>query len=303
MSRPALVVFSALLFCSLSACKISDDAIAASRQMTSTASTLNDYYSTLEDAVTDTIALYELDAALSGLPYSDNDRKQQVATRDELENRKHMAIALAKLATSFETLAKNSSSNDVDKSATALGNELIGLKALPSGSPVPDAIGKAGNALMQIVQQHEERKAARTIDQTLEAVGDLFEQEKPVYDSVARTHIHQASEVAKSLINANQVDYSTMLAPALKPFSLAALPSNATLQTQLKPLALSRLDTATTAAVRKAEKASTAMLDALREMSSRVHLLATEKPMPIRDAPFSLKLVEDWIQLRAAPFI
>ena len=303
MSRPALVVFSALLFCSLSACKISDDAIAASRQMTSTASTLNDYYSTLEDAVTDTIALYELDAALSGLPYSDNDRKQQVATRDELENRKHMAIALAKLATSFETLAKNSSSNDVDKSATALGNELIGLKALPSGSPVPDAIGKAGNALMQIVQQHEERKAARTIDQTLEAVGDLYEQEKPVYDSIARTHIRQASEVAKSLINANQVDYSTMLAPALKPFSLAALPSNATLQTQLKPLALSRLDTATTAAVRKAEKASTAMLDALREMSSRVHLLATEKPMPIRDAPFSLKLVEDWIQLRAAPFI
>ena len=45
------------------------------------------------------------------------------------------------------------------------------------------------------------------------------------------------------------------------------------------------------------------MLDALREMSSRVHLLATEKPMPIREAPFSLKLVEDWVQSWAASLI
>jgi hypothetical protein len=45
------------------------------------------------------------------------------------------------------------------------------------------------------------------------------------------------------------------------------------------------------------------MLDALREMSSRVHLLATEKPMPIRGDPFSLKLVEDWVQSWAASFI
>jgi hypothetical protein len=45
------------------------------------------------------------------------------------------------------------------------------------------------------------------------------------------------------------------------------------------------------------------MLDALREMSSRVHLLATEKPMSIREAPFSIKLVEDWVETWAAPFI
>jgi len=45
------------------------------------------------------------------------------------------------------------------------------------------------------------------------------------------------------------------------------------------------------------------MLDALREMSSRVHLLATEKPMAIREAPFSLKTVEDWVESWVAPFI
>ena len=303
MNRPALVVLSALLFCSLSACKVSDDAIAASQQMTSTASTLNDYYSTLEDSVTDTITLYELDAALSGIPFGDNDRKLIQATRGELENRKKMADALAKLAASFATLTKNSSASDVDKSATALGKELVTIQALPSGSPVPDALGKAGNALMQLVQQHDEKKAARAMDETLQAVGDLFEKEKPTYDSIARTHIRQASQVAKDLINANEVDYSSMLSPALKPFSLSALPSNPTLQMQLKPLALSRLDTATNTASQKEERASAAMLDALREMSSRVHLLATEKPMPSREAPFSLKLVEDWVQSWAASLI
>jgi hypothetical protein len=303
MTRPALVVLSALLFCSLSACKVSDDAIAAASQMTSTASTLNDFYSTLEDSVTDTITLYELDAVLSGIPFGDSDRKLVETTRDELENRKQMAAALTKLAASFATLTKNSSAGDVDKSATALGKELVTIKALPSGSPVPDALGQAGNAIMQLVQQHDEKKAARAMDQTLQAVGDLFEREKPTYDSIARTHIRQASQVAQDLIKANQIDFSTMFTPALKPFSLSALPSNPTIQPQLKQLALSRLDTATDTAVQKEVKASTAMLDALREMSSRVHLLATEKPMPIRGDPFSLKLVEDWVQSWAASFI
>jgi len=68
-------------------------------------------------------------------------------------------------------------------------------------------------------------------------------------------------------------------------------------------LALARLDTATDVATHKEERASAAMLDALREMSSRVHLLATEKPMAIREAPFSLKTVEDWVESWVAPFI
>ncbi len=303
MNRPTLVVLSALLFCSLSACKVSEDAIAASQQMTSTASTLHDFYSTLEDSVTDTVTLYELDAALSGIPFGDNDRKLQETTRSELANRRQMAVALAKLAASFAELTKSSAASDVDKSATALGNDLVSIKALPGGSPIPDALGRAGNLLMQIVQQHDEKKAARAMDETLQAVGDLFENEKPAYDSIARTHVRQASAVAKDMINANEVDYSSMLAPALKPFSLAALPSNPSLQSSLKPLALTRLDAATGIAVKREEQASAAMLDALREMSSRVHLVATDKPMSIRGSPFSIKLVEDWVETWAAPFI
>ena len=288
---------------SLTACKVSDDAIAASQQMTSTANALNAYYSALDAAVGDTISLYELDGATSGIPFGDSDRKLPQAVRAEIEKRKEMADSLAKLASSMSTLSNSKVSSDVETSATQLGNELIAVQALPGGSPVPNALGKAGDFLLQIVQQHDEKKAARGMDDTLKAVGDLFEKEKTTYDSIARTHDREASQVAEDLIKSNAVDPSPMLTPALKPFGLTLLPPNSELQATLKALALTRLRRATEGATQKEEAASTAMLACLREMSSRVHLVATEKPMPLRGNPFSLKLVEDWAQSWSASLI
>jgi len=288
---------------SMAACKVTDDAIAASQQMTSTANALNDYYSALDAGVTDTISLYELDAAISGIPFGSDDRKLSESMRDELEKRKELADALARLASAMSTLSNSKTASDVQTSATQLGNELISVQALPGGSPVPDAVGKAGNFLLQIVQQHEDKKAARAIDETLRVVGDLFEKEKPTYDSIARTHDREASQVAQDLLKKNAVDPSPMLSPALRPFDLTALPPSTSMQTSLKTLALSRLQQATEEATKKDESASAAMLASLREMSSRVHLVATEKPMPLRGVPFSLKLVEDWAQSWSASLI
>ncbi|ADV82426.1 lipoprotein [Terriglobus saanensis] len=291
------------LISSLVACKVSDDAIAASQQMTSTANALNDYYSALDARLAGTISLYELDGAISGIPFGDDDRKLSESTREELQKRKELADALARLASAMSTLSNSKAASDVQASATQLGNELIAVQALPGGSSVPDAVGKAGNFLLQIVQQHEEKKAARAIDETLKAVADLFEKEKPTYDSIARTHDREASQIAQDLLKSNAVDPSPMLAPALKPFDLRALPPSLSMQSSLKTLALSRLQHATDEAMKKDESASAAMLASLREMSSRVHLVATEKPMSLRGAPFSLKLVEDWAQSWSASLI
>lgn len=271
--------------------------------MTATASALSDYYTAVNGAVTDTVSLYELDGALSGIPYGEDDRKLQQATQAELQKRVELAATLIQVASSMATLTGSKAASDVQTSATALGNELIAVNALPGGSPIPDAIGKAGNLLLQVVQQHQEKKAALAIDATLKALAELFEKEKPTYDSILRMHDQEASLVAKDLINANAVDPSPMLTPALKPYALAALPPAPKLQRDLKNLALARLQTATSAATKKEEAASAAMLASLVEMSSRVHLLATEKPMPLRGNPFSLKLVEDWAQSWAASLV
>lgn len=60
------------------------------------------------------------------------------------------------------------------------------------------------------------------------------------------------------------------------------------------PVILAMLKTATDQASQKEMQASNAMLGTLREMDDRVHRLATEKRMPIRRNPFSLKVVESW---------
>ncbi len=283
------------LFSLVTACKVSDDAVAASTQMTATAASLHSYYAALAGSVTDTIALYELDAAISGIPFSAEERKLPEETRAEILKRRELAKTLAKLASSMATLSNSKAPADIETAATSLGEELTKIKALPNGALVPDAVGKAGNFLLQIVQQHEEKQAARAMDQTLAAVGDLFEKEKPTYDSIARTHIFQASQVAKDLINANGVDPAPMLEPALKPFALTPLPPSQQLQASLKSLALSRLQSTADENAQKEVNASAAMLAALREMSSRVHLLATDRSMPIRGNPFSLEIVESWI--------
>ena len=167
-------------------CKVADDAIAASQQMTATASGLRDYYRTLDAEIADTNSLYELEQATAGIPYG---------------------------------------------------------------------------------------------------------------------HGVEASQVTQDLIEANAVDPSPKLAPALKPYGLTAMPPSVALQNTLKTLALSRLQTSAAAATRSEEQASAAMLEALHEMNLRVDLLASEKPMPLRGAPWSLKHVEDWVQSWSASLI
>lgn len=155
------LLLSVFLVASLTACKVSEDAVAASQQMTATSAALDEYYGTLDAAVGDTIALFELDAAQSGIPYTKENRSQQEAVRAELQKRREMAEALGRLSASMAALTKTTAPSDVADAATKLGNELVSLKALPSGSPVPDGVGKAGNFLIQLIQQHEEKKRPR----------------------------------------------------------------------------------------------------------------------------------------------
>jgi hypothetical protein len=284
-----------LLVCSVFACKVSDDAAAAAaQQMTATSAALSSYYGATAESLTDTISLNELNFTLFGVPFEAADRKQIEEARAEILKRKEVAQCLARLASSMTALTKSKASSEVSTAATALGKEMVSIQALPKGSPVPEALGKAGDFLLQIVQQHEEKKAAQAMDGALAALVDLFAKEKPVYDSLDRVHIFLAKTVAASLIKRQFVDPTPMLQPALKPFGLSAAASDEHLQNTLRTLAENRLETSAEDANKREVDASTAMLKALQEMSSRVHLLATEKPMPVRGNPFSLKVVESW---------
>lgn len=283
-----------LLVCSVFACKVADDAVAAAQQMTATSAALSAYYGAMAESLTQTVALNELNFTLFGVPFEDADRKQIEEVRAEMLKRKDIAQALGRLSSSMTALTKSKASSEVSTAATALGNEMVNIKALQKGSSVPAGLGKAGDFLIQIVQQHEEKKAAQAMDGTLAALAELFAKEKPAYDSLDRVHIFLAKTVAASLIKRQFVDPAPMLQPALKPFGLSPAPPDEHLQSLLRTLAENRLETSAEEANKREVDASTAMLKALQEMSSRVHLLATEKPMPLRGNPFSLKVVESW---------
>lgn len=294
LGKRFLVSLIAALLVLFPACKVADDATAAGQQMAATSAALNNYYGAIADSLTDTISLNELNQSLLGVPFGDADRKQIETARGEILKRRDMAQALARLSTSFGTLTGTKASTDVATAATALGNELISVKALPGGSPVPSALGKAGEFLIQLIQQHQEKKAAHGMDDTMKALVELFKKELPVYDSLARQHIMLARTVATPLIDRRVVNPSPLLQPALKPFGLSVNPADAQLEDTLRTLAKSRLAAAADGATKQEEEASAAMLKALEEMSSRIDLLATEKPMPMRGNPFSLKVVESW---------
>ncbi len=283
-----------LLLSGISACKVSDDALAAAQQTTSTSAALSAYYGAVSDTLIDTVALNELNQSIFGIPFEAADREQIEQARAEINRRRDLATALATLSSSLNALTGFNASANIAASATSLGHEMVSVKALPKGSPVPDGLGSAGTFILQIVQQHEEKKAAKAMDSTLAALVELFGREQPVYDSLARQRIFLSKAVASALIKRQAVDPTPMLQPALQPFGLVSLPPDAKLQTTLRDLADARLTSSSEVAGDRAADASTAMLTALQEMSSRIHLLATEKPMAIRGNPFSLKIVESW---------
>lgn len=277
-------------------CGRTEDTAAVAAQVAITATDLDLYYGALTGTVIQTISLYEVDAAVSGVPFAAADRKLVEATRDELANRERIAACLGTLASALGALAGSKTSAEVEAAATALGNSLIEAKALSSDSAVPENLGTAGRRLLEAVRAHDEKRAAVALDGSLRAVTELFAKERPVYDSLARTELREAGQIAGELIKGNQVDVGTLLRPALRPFDLSPLPAGPPLQGPLQALALTHLQERVDRGTAEEAAASAAMLGALQEMGGRVHLVGTGGHMPARTAPASLRVVEAWEQ-------
>lgn len=300
MKRLRNIVYGAglliVLLC-VAACKTSEDAIAAAQQMAETSAALSHFYAAVSETLRETIAVNELNSSILSIPFQDADRNRIQETRLEIDRRAQMATALANLSSSFGSLARSKAPADAEGAATRLGNQLVGLKALPGGPPIPELLGKAAGVLLQLVQQHQEKKAAQAMDDTLTALVDLYSKEKPVYDSIARQHLVVAKAVTTVLIQRQAVDSRPLLASVLRPFDLDPLPPGEAMQTTLAALAKARLDRSADDLVQREENASSAMLLALQQMSARVHLLALGRPMPSRGKPSSLDTVEAWLDV------
>jgi hypothetical protein len=297
--------FLPLLLCSilLLACKTSDDATAAAKQLATTSTDLANYYSALSQIVTATIAVGNLQSSLlphaEVLPFSEEDRALLTTTSAELQKRAELAKALQGLSSEFSSLTGSTAPTDVSNAASKLANELTTLGALPkaqgSPMPLPSAIGDVAKLLVSAFQQHEEKKAAPAIEKTVNLLADIFSSEKDAYDSLNETYLTRAESVANYCIDQNLVDDTSVLSPALQPFSLTGRISSTADIEQLKKAAKFQVKTTHDALTVAHNNASDAMLKAIKEMGTRFDQLANEGSMKSRGTPVTLTTVENWI--------
>ena len=263
--------------------------------MTTTAKDLGDYYSALTQVIDDTVKLNELQTAVLGVPFIASDRAQFADTEQELQKRAEMARAVQGVVSAFSQLSGSNALADVSDAASKLGQDLVSIRALPTGSPVPDAISQAEKLVVQLIQEHKERDAAKAMDNTFAALADLYSEERSTYDSINRTYVILAKSLANALVDRDLVDRIGLAAPALQPFGLAPRISSTAPAEGFQELAKLQINEQAAAQITAHQKASTGMQQALLEMSKRIHLLATEKSMSSRGVPLSLADVEKWI--------
>jgi hypothetical protein len=163
-------------------------------------------------------------------------------------------------------------------------------------------LGQAAKAIVLLVQERQERKAAKELDGLVAGVAQLFKSEEPVYESLYATYFALAGSLAKESIKRNWVDGSGLLHPALKPFDLApAAAAAASINTSLEGYLQQSLASQATEREASQHKATEGMDEALQEMSKRIHQLATEKSLLAIGNPPTLADVEAWLlQVTAA---
>lgn len=286
----------------MSACKTSEDATAAASQMATTSQDLVAYYSALTQVMDNTVKLEQLQSSILGTPFEAQDLTQLQQTEQELQKRSDLAKSLQSLSSGLTKLTGSTADSDVSTAANKLTTELVTIKALPKGPPLPAALGEAAQAIAMLLRERDERKAAAQMDSTIAAVSKMFTAEKPVYESLYTTYFVLAASLAQESIKRNWVEESGLLSPALQPFGLspattelaAGAPAQ-NLSAVLNSYAQQQLSTQAASLEAAQTKASDGMDQALQEMSKRIHALATENAMSLRGSPVSLADVDAWV--------
>jgi hypothetical protein len=284
----------------VSGCKTSDDAAAAATQLTATASSLTSYYSALGTLLSETDQLYQIQAAVDPVTPYDAQTKNYIAdTAAEIQKREKLAAALTTLAQEF---AKLSGSTDAAAASTAAGN----LESAVAGLKISNVSMSASNVnlmkdavdlIVKAIQERKDRQAADAIDKFTSSLDQWFQSEEPLYNTIGSDYAAVSDSLAKALIKKGQVDSSSFLTAVFSPYGLTPQLTDTTIKDKVQTILADQVDQKSAALVASQEAATIGMEKSLREMESRIHLVATDRPMAIRMAPITLVTVQNWISL------
>lgn len=294
----AIIIFSFLALAN--GCKTSDDAAAAATQLAATANTLTNYYSALDTLISETDQLYQIQAVVNPLaPYDAQTKNYVTDTAAEIQKREKLAAALTTLAQEF---AKLSGSTAATTASTAAGNLESAVSALKISGATMSAsdvnlMKETVDLIVKAIQEHKEREAGAAIDKFTSALDAWFKSEEPIYNTIGSTYTNITKSLAQALISQGQVDPSPFLNVVFSPYGLSPQLSDLTLRIKVQSVLSAQIDQKSAALVAVQQAATSAMEESLAEMASRIHLVATAKPMAIRAAPITLAQVQNWISL------
>ena len=296
-------------------CRTQQDAAAAASQMATTAQTVAAYYASLDHVLAETEDAYEAQYTLLGVPPEDLSE-----TRAEIQKRADLAKQIGNLATTFQKLTgpgSDAAATATEKPAKSGGTAgAIAHDVSATGASKPASSGSSGtsisgalqtvsdnsqvldkgiDAILALIREHEEVKAARDMAPLCDNLAKFFDQESGIYDSINEAYLVTAKSVAQKMVQENEVDISAVFVSSLQPFGLAPSISRNELRSNLQPFLLAQIDKGYAAKLDSAQAATAALDKALGEMDARVKLVAQDKPMRLRIPPFSLKTVESWI--------
>jgi hypothetical protein len=118
-----------------------------------------------------------------------------------------------------------------------------------------------------------------------------------LYNTIGSNYANVTKLLAKALVDQGQVDPSQYLNAVLTPYGLPPQLSDPTLRSKVQAVLAAQIDQKSAALAMEQQTASTNMAEALREMASRIHLVAIDKAMTVRTAPITLAEVQHWISL------
>jgi hypothetical protein len=279
-----------LLSLAVSGCKTQEDAAAAASQMAATAQTMSAYYDALDQVVVRTQDTYQAQYALSSIPPMDLKE-----TRDQIHKRAELAGDVAELAGIFQKIAGSTAASDAAGAADKLNTELVQVKALASNDTEATAVKVAVKEIVLLIQEHKEVEAAKKVAPLSAALSKFFNSEAGLYDSLNESYLRTAQSVAHELVKRDQVDSAAVFGSALKPFDLTPAIDSQPLKQGMHGYLDAQIDSKFSDDLAASKKATAALSAALKEMDTRIELVAGDKPMKLRVPPFSLGAVQGWI--------
>jgi len=267
-----------LVFGLLTACKTSQEATNAATQLTNTSQQLSAYYTDLSNQVADTITLNEMHSQLMFQTAMDSSVRTELdTTQKELAKRVALAKSLAKLATAYAGLANSKAATDISTAAAGLATECKSIAPLPGGNAIPDVVSQASQSLVEYIRQKKLRKSSESISQIVSGMKSMLASEMPAYKSLNRRRVEIAQRVANEFLQKDVVELSPALAPALKPFNLAAKLQPNQMTAEMRAMAKVDIQrTGETQIDEFAEKTSS-LSAALKAASDQVKLVAKKK--------------------------